>query len=90
MPIIGGSVDWYIDPRWKIGATLAGLKADIGNVDGGIFVGAISTEYMFTRNLGIGLRYMYTDASVDADKDSFKGSADLRMNSVSLYAKFMF
>jgi len=90
LPIIGGSVDWYIDPRWKIAAGLAGLKAHLGNVDGTVLLATVSTDYMFTRNLGAGLRYMYSDVDVDVSKDSFNGNATWRMNSVSLYAKLLF
>ena len=90
VPIIGGSIDWYIDPRWKVSASLAGLKANFNDVDGTVFVFGAATDYMFTRNLGVGLRYMYTDVDVDVTKSSFNGNATWRMNSVSLYAKLAF
>lgn len=90
LPIIGGSVDWYIDPRWKVAGSLAGLKANFHDVDGSVFVATVSTDYMFTRNLGVGLRYMYSDVDVDVTKSSFNGNATWRMNSVSLYAKMLF
>ena len=90
LPIIGGSVDWYIDPRWKVAGSLAGLKANFNDVDGTVFVATLSTDYMFTRNLGVGLRYMYSDVDVDVTKSSFNGNASWRMNSVSLYAKLLF
>lgn len=90
LPVLGGSVDWYIDPRWKVGASLAGMKANFNDIDGSVFVATLSTDYMFTRNLGMGLRYMYSDVDVDVTKSSFNGNATWRMNSVSLYAKLMF
>jgi hypothetical protein len=90
LPLIGASVDWYVNPRWKIGAFAEGIKANIGDVDGHAFVAAVSTDYMFTRSLGVGARYMYSDASVDVSKSGFNGSIDWRMNSWSLYAKLMF
>jgi hypothetical protein len=90
LPIIGGTVDWYIDPRWRIGAGIAGLKAHLGDVDGSVLVATVGTDYMFTRNLGVGLRYMYSDVDVDVNKSSFDGNATWRMNSVSLYARMLF
>lgn len=90
LPLIGGSVDWYVNPQWKISAGVEGLKANIGDVDGSVIVAGASTEYMFVRNVGVGLRYMYTNVDVDVSKSSFHGNITWRMNSVSLYAKMMF
>jgi hypothetical protein len=59
-------------------------------VDGTVLVAGASTEYTLLRNLGVGLRYMYSDVDVDVSKSSFSGNATWRMNSVSLYAKLMF
>jgi hypothetical protein len=90
LPLIGGTVDWYVNPRWKVSAGVSGLKAHIGDVDGTAIVAAASTDYMLMRNLGIGVRYMYTDVDVDVSRSNFHGNATWRMNSVSLYAKVMF
>jgi hypothetical protein len=48
------------------------------------------TDYMLTRNLGIGVRYMYSDLSVDVTKSSFNGSIDWKSSAVSLYAKLVY
>jgi len=80
LPLIGASVDWYINPRWKVSAGVEGIKANIGDVDGRAIVAAASTEYIFTRNLGAGVRYMYSDLSVDVTKSSFDGHVTWRMN----------
>lgn len=90
LPVIGGSVDWYITPRWKVAGVIEGLKANIADVDGSIFVGAVATEYTLWRNVGVGARYMYSDLSADVTKSSFNGSVSWRMNSFSLYAKVLF
>lgn len=90
LPLIGATVDWYINPRWKVGASLSGIKANISDIDGSVVVIAASTEYMFARNLGVGLRYMYSDVDVDINKERFNGNASWRMNSWSLYAKLLF
>jgi hypothetical protein len=90
LPLIGGTVDWYINPRWKVSGSVEGIKAHIGDVDGTVIVAGASTEYMLVRNLGVGLRYMYSNVDVDVSKSSFNGNVTWRMNSLSLYAKMMF
>ncbi len=90
MPLIGATLDWYINPQWKIAGSLSGIKAHIGSVDGSAFVGAVSTEYMLVRNFGIGAAYLHTDLNADVTKNSFNGNLNWKMNSVSLYGQFKF
>jgi hypothetical protein len=90
LPLIGATVDWYINPRWKISGSLSGVKAHIGSVDGSALVAGVDTEYMLVRNFGIGLGYMYSKVSADVTKNSFNGNLDWKMNSVSLYGQFKF
>ena len=90
LPLIGVTLDWYINPRWKISGNLEGLKADIGDADGSILVAGAATEFMLVRNFGIGLGYMYTDINVDVSKNNFNGNIVWKMNSVRAYAQFKF
>ena len=90
LPLIGTSLDWYVDPRWRISGNVEGIKAHIGAVDGHSIVAMASTDYTLFRNLGVGVRYMYSDVSVDVAKSHFNGSLTWRMNSVSLYARLLF
>jgi hypothetical protein len=90
MPLIGGSVDWFVSPRITLGASLSGLKAKIGDVSGSVYVATASAEYMFTRNLGAGLAYMHTNANVDITKSSFTGTIDWRNDNLLLYAALKF
>jgi hypothetical protein len=90
MPLIGGSVDWFVSPRITLGASLSGLKAKIGDVNGSVFVATASAEYMFTRNLGAGLAFMHTSADVDVTKSNFTGSVDWRNDNLLLYAALKF
>ena len=90
LPLIGLSADWYIQPRWKVSSTLLGMQADIGDVDGSITVFTLSTDYMFTRNFGMGAAYLYSSTDVDVTKSSFNGNIDLGNNAVLLYATMKF
>ena len=90
LPLIGGTIDWYINPRWKLSGGVQGMKVSIGDYDGHAFVATALTDYTLMRNLGVGIRYIYSDVEVDADKRDFNGKFSRRMNSVSLYAKLIF
>jgi hypothetical protein len=90
LPLIGATVDWYIDPRWKISGDIAGIKAHIGDVDGSVVIAGAATEYMLTRHFGLGLAYMYSNLSVDVTKESFNGHLGWKMNSMRAYAQLKF
>jgi hypothetical protein len=90
LPLIGVSADWYIQPRWKVSSMLLGMQADIGNVDGSITVFTIGTDYMFTRNLGMGMSYLYTQTDVDVSESGFNGNINFGNNAVLLYAAMKF
>ena len=90
LPLIGVSADWYVQPRWKISSMLSGMQADIGDVDGSITVFTLGTDYMFTRNLGMGVSYLYTNTNVDVSKSGFNGNIDFGNNAVLLYAAMKF
>lgn len=86
MPLIGASIDYYFMPQWSVRGSLSGLKAKIGDVDGSVWVATVGTEYMFTRNFGLGLQYMHTDVDVDVTKKTFNGSIDWKNNNFLFYA----
>ncbi len=90
LPLIGATVDWYVNPRWKIFASAAGIKAKIGDVDGSAFVGSVTTDFMLARNFGVGLGYMYSDTRADVTKGGFNGNVAWKINSISLYAQAKF
>lgn len=76
MPLVGASVNWYASPRINLSASLSGLKAKIGDVDGSVYVATVGGEYMFTRNIGAGVSFMHTDVDVDVTKRTFEGTID--------------
>jgi len=90
LPLIGLSADWYVMPRWKISSSLLGMQAEIGDVDGSITVFTLGTDYMFTRNLGLGVSYLYSNIDVDVTKSDFNGNISFGNNAVLLYAAMKF
>jgi len=92
LPLLGISADWYFGPQVRLGADFFGIKAKIGDVDGHAYVAGVSGDYMLARNFGLGARYQYVDLQADVTKDAtdFNGHFKWRMNSISLYGKFLF
>lgn len=90
LPLLGVTLDWYINPRWKISGNVEGVKAHIGDVDGRMIIAGAATEFMLVRNLGLGLAYMYSDLDVDVTKGGFNGNIGWTMNSVRAYAQLKF
>ena len=72
LPMIGLSFDYYVTPQWTISALGEGLKVKIGDVDGTTYNVGLSTDYMLTRNFGIGIAYSYVDLSVDVTKRLYR------------------
>jgi len=90
LPLIGASVDWYVQPRWKVQSALTGMSAKIGNVDGNAYLFQLGTDYMITRNWGLGLSYLYTRINVDVTQSGFNGKIDWSSNAVLAYATLKF
>lgn len=90
LPLIGLTADWYIQPRWKVSSALSGMAANIDNIDGSITVFTLSTDYMFTRNLGMGMAYLYTNLDADVSKSGFNGNINFKNNAGLLYATLKF
>lgn len=86
LPVLGVSADWYITPRWNVSSKLAGMSARVGDVDGSATVFGLGTDYMLTRNWGMGLSYMYSKLNVDVTKSDFNGHLDWNSSAFMLYA----
>ena len=90
LPLLGASLDWYLQPRWKVSTSLAGMSAKVGSVDGSMTVFTLGTDYMFTRNWGMGASYMYAKLDADVTKSGFNGNLNWSNNSLMLYATMKF
>lgn len=86
MPLIGASIDYHVSQSFDLKASLSGLKAKIGNVDGSVYVATVGAEYLFTPNLGIGVAYMHTNANVDINQKNFTGSINWTNDNFLAYA----
>jgi hypothetical protein len=90
LPLVGATLDWYINPRFKVSGNVSGVKAKIGDVDGHALIAGISSEFMLARNIGVGLGYLYSDIDVDVTKGDFNGNLVWKMNSVAAFLQVKF
>lgn len=78
--------DYHVTGNFDLKASLSGLQARIGNVDGSVYVATVGAEYLFTPNLGAGIAFMHSSANVDIDQKRFVGSVDWTNNNFLGYA----
>jgi hypothetical protein len=90
LPVIGASLDYYLNPRWTVSIFGEAMKIEIGDVDGRLYYGGISTDYMFTRHFGLGIGYSLSDMQTDVTKGNFEGQINWRITSLFGYAQFRF
>lgn len=90
LPLIGASVDFFLEPRWTVSLLGQGLKLKVGDVDGSMFHVMFSSDYMLARNWGVGLAYQLADFKADITKGSFRGRATWRMDGYTAYLQAKF
>lgn len=90
IPVIGASIDWYLGPRWTVSAFAQGMDLDLSSVDARVYNLGLSTEYMLTRHLGLGVAYNLDSVKVEVDKGSFDGRVDLTGGSLTGYLQARF
>ena len=90
LPVLGASLDFFVNPRWSVALFGEGMKIKIGDVDGRVYYAGISTDYMLTRHFGLGIGYSLADLKVDVAKGDFSGRIGWRMNSLFGYGQARF
>jgi hypothetical protein len=90
LPMFGIGLDTFITPRWTVSTFFEGLVLKVGDVKGGIGYFGLTTDYMLTRHLGIGLGFNAVTISADVTQDDFRGGFDWRTNSLFAYGQVRF
>ena len=90
LPMLGLSVDWFITPRWTVSALGEGLAVKVGDVKGRTFHAALTTDYMITRHIGVGVGVAWVNLDLEVSKNDFNGHVDWRMNSFFGYLQGRF
>jgi len=89
LPMLGASLDYFVSPRWTVSLFVEAMKMKIGDVDGRLYYGGVSTDYMLTRHFGLGIGFTLSDLEVDVTGD-FQGQLDWRTNGLFVYAQARF
>ena len=90
LPLLGASLDYFVNPRWTVSLFGEVMKMKIGDVDGRLYYVGVSTDYMLTRHFGLGIGYALTDLQADVTKGDFQGQMGWRTNSLFGYAQARF
>jgi hypothetical protein len=90
LPMFGISLDTFITPRWTISTFFEGLALKVADVKGQIGYVGVSTDYMVTRHLGVGMGVSAVTVSADVKKDDWTGSFDWRTQSFFAYGQVRF
>ena len=90
LPMFGISLDTFLTPRWTVSTFFEGLYLKVGDVKGGIAYIGLSTDYMITKHLGIGVGVNAVNIGADVTDDGFTGSLDWRSHSFFAYGQVRF
>jgi hypothetical protein len=90
VPVLGAALDWYLNPRWTASAFVQGMKFDLDEVDAQVVNLGLSTDYMLTPHLGLGVAYYLDSVRVELDKGSFHGRVGLTGGSLIGYLQARF
>ena len=90
LPMFGISLDTFITPRWTLSTFFEGLALKVGDVRGSVGYIGMSTDYMLTRHLGLGLGVNAVSIRADVAKDDWNGSFDWRSQSFFAYGQMRF
>lgn len=90
LPVLGASIDYHINPRWTVSALGEGLKLKVGDVEGRVLNLVLSTDYMLTRNFGLGAGYNATALKVDVHKSGFNGEVKWGTEGLFVYGQARF
>ena len=90
LPMIGIALDTFITPRWTISTFFEGFMLKVGDVEGRVAYIGMSTDYMITRHLGVGVGVSAVHIGADVTDDDFRGSFNWRTTSYFAYGQFRF
>jgi hypothetical protein len=90
LPMFGVSLDTFLTPRWTVSTFFEGLYLKVGDVKGGIAYLGMSTDYMITKHIGLGVGINAVNIGADVTDDGFTGSLDWRSQSVFAYGQLRF
>jgi len=84
LPNIGFWYIWAPTDRWAFSASVDWFGIKIDNISGGLWNVSPGVTFQIIRNLGVNVNYQFLKFNVDINKDSFKGSFDLKFSGPAL------
>ena len=80
LPNIGGWYGYAFNRNWVFSARLDWLSASVGDYSGGLWNSQVGIHFQPWENFGFLAAYQSFELDVDVDKESWRGSIDLRYN----------
>jgi len=84
LPNIGFWYFWAPTDRWAFSASVDWFDVKIDNISGGLWNVSPGVTFQIIRNLGVNVNYQFVKFNADINKDSFKGSFDLKFSGPSI------
>ena len=84
LPNIGFWYFWAPTDRWAFSASVDWFDVKIDNISGGLWNVSPGVTFQIIRNLGVNVNYQFLKFNADINKDSFKGSFDLKFSGPSI------
>jgi hypothetical protein len=85
LPVVGFRWGWVVAPDWYIDAQGQYFKVKVGNYDGSWADARLSANWMFSRNVGLGLGYNRFTTRISVDKRDFDGRLKLGYSGVQVF-----
>ena len=90
IPLFGLAAEYYITPKWRVAARVSYFTFSLDEWSGHVFDTSAYLEYLFHKNFGIGLGYLYFDTDVERDRDTRIINLDYQYSGVQLYGIWYF
>ena len=84
LPNIGFWYFWAPTDKWAFSASVDWFDIKIDNVSGGLWNVSPGVTFQIIRNLAVMANYQFLKFNADINKDSFKGSFDLKFSGPAL------
>ena len=90
IPLFGLKAEYYFTPKWRALIGVSYFTISIDEWDGSVFDFSANLEYLFHKNFGIGLGYLYFESDVERDREKRVSHLDYMYQGVQVYGIWRF
>ena len=90
IPLFGLKAEYYITPKWHAAFGVSYFTISIGEWDGSLLDFSANLEYLFHKNFGLGLGYLYFESDVERDREERVSHLDYKYQGVQVYGIWRF